>query len=199
MYPLFETLCLLDGKVQHPDWHLRRFERSYFREFGKLPAFSLLEGVCVPEAFQQGKNRLRILYNSQAILPQFEAYHPTPISRLRLIEAPEVDYSLKWTDRTALEHLKLQRSQADDILIVQRGAIRDTSYCNVVFFDGKEWVTPATPLLEGTARERLLVEEKIIPQEITLADLKKYEGFRLINALREFENQLVLDMGMLEF
>lgn len=189
MYPLFETLCLVDGQVQHAEWHERRFAHSYFREFGRLPSFSLFEGICIPEEFKKGKNRLRILYNSLDTLAEFEPYQPALLNRLRLIEAPEIDYSLKWRDRSALDRLKQQRGVADDVLILQHGAIRDTSYCNVVFFDGGEWLTPATPLLEGTARARLIAEGKIIPRELTLSDLPKMQGFRLINALREFEEE----------
>ncbi|GAB2478031.1 aminotransferase class IV [Algoriphagus taiwanensis] len=199
MYPLFETLCLLEGQIRHAEWHERRFAHSYFREFGRLPSFSLLEGVCIPEEFQKGKNRLRILYNSEGTKAEIEPYQTAPLNRLRLIEAPEIDYSLKWRDRSALDQLKQQRGDADDVLILQHGAIRDTSYCNVVFFDGKDWLTPATPLLEGTARARLIAEGKIVPQELTLSDLPKMQGFRLINALREFEEEETRGMENLVF
>lgn len=199
MYPLFETLCLLDGQVQHAEWHERRFAHSYFREFGQLPTYSLLDDLSIPEEFQKGKNRLRILYHDQGTLAEFEPYHPATLNRLQLIEAPDIDYSLKWRDRSALDRLKQQRGDADDVLISQHGAIRDTSYCNVVFFDGKDWLTPATPLLEGTARARLIAEGKIVPRDLTLSDLPKMQGFRLINALREFEEEETRGMENLVF
>ncbi|GMQ27944.1 aminotransferase class IV [Algoriphagus confluentis] len=199
MYPLFETLCLLDGEIQHAEWHERRFVRFYLREFGQQPSYSLLDGLKIPKEFQKGKNRLRIRYHAQGTLAEFEPYHPAPLNRLRLIEAPQLDYSLKWTDRSALNQLKEQKGEADDVLILQKGFIRDTSYCNVVFFDGKDWLTPATPLLEGTARARLIAEGKIKPRELTLSDLPKMQGFRLVNALREFEEEETRGMENLVF
>lgn len=199
MYPLFETLCLLDGEIQHAEWHERRFLRSYLREFGQQPSYSLLDGLKIPEEFRKGKNRLRILYNSKETKAEIEPYQTAPLNRLRLIEAPEIDYSLKWTDRSALNRLKEQKGEADDVLILQEGLIQDTSYCNVVFFDGKDWLTPSTPLLEGTARARLIAEGKIVPRELTLSDLPKMQGFRLVNALREFEEEETRGMENLVF
>lgn len=56
------------------------------------------------------------------------------IRSLRLVAADdELDYHLKYADRSALARLLQRRDDCDEILIVRDGAITDTSYSNVAF------------------------------------------------------------------
>jgi 4-amino-4-deoxychorismate lyase len=73
----------------------------------------------------------------------------------------------------------------DDILIVKNAYITDSSYANILFYDGGKWFTPHMPLLAGTCRARLLKESKICEMKIKIDDIKKFESFCLINALNE--------------
>ena len=66
-----------------------------------------------------------------------------------------MNYDLKYFDRKIFDDLK-KNIKADDILIIKNGFITDTSIANILFFDGKKWITPKKPLLKGTVRERLL-------------------------------------------
>jgi 4-amino-4-deoxychorismate lyase len=80
------------------------------------------------------------------------------IESLKLVEDNTISYRHKYSDRSHLLELMNMRGDCDDILIVKDGYITDTSFSNIVFFDGDKWVTPARPLLRGTMRESLLTK-----------------------------------------
>ncbi|WP_309546477.1 aminotransferase class IV [Hoylesella marshii] len=77
----------------------------------------------------------------------------------------------------------------DDVLIVRNGLLTDTSYTNIALYDGYQWFTPATPLLEGTMRASLLDSGMLIEKDILLSDLPHYQYIALFNAM--------IDMGEL--
>ncbi len=52
-----------------------------------------------------------------------------------------------------------------------------------IFFDGTEWVTPTTFLLNGTCRQRLLSEGKIKERIIHATDIPSFTHIGLINAM----------------
>jgi len=79
-----------------------------------------------------------------------------------------------------------QRQNFDDVLIVKQGYITDTSYSNIVFWDGEKWITPETFLLPGTQRSRLIQEGLIFPAEVKPADIKYFSHAKLINAMLDF-------------
>ena len=124
---------------------------------------------------------------------EFSFYHPKKISKLKLVQGDHLSYSLKYTDRHSLEALSLQKGACDDILIIKNGKITDTSYANIILFDGENWVTPDEPLLAGTCRQRLLDGKKIIEKSIRVEDLSGYTSFKLINAMLDFDSQPALE------
>ena len=76
------------------------------------------------------------------------------------------------------------RGDCDDILIINKGMVTDSSYANVVFRDlDGNWVTPSTYLLSGTKRASLLQKGLIKETIITYRDLNKYTEVKLINAM----------------
>ena len=58
--------------------------------------------------------------------------------------------------------------------------------CLVAFYDDNKWITPTTPLLEGTTRARLLKQKTVIAAPIRLEDINKYSKMALMNALLGF-------------
>lgn len=114
---------------------------------------------------------------------------------LQCVEAPEVNYDHKLFDRSSLNDLFNAKGVCDDVLILQHGWVRDTSYANICFWDGKDWLTPKKPLLYGTARARLLHEKKLAVAVIHINDLYQFKGFKLINAMREFDHDPMCDMN----
>ena len=187
MFPLFETVCILEGKVQNLAYHEARYGKSYLQLYGRLPNSPLLAGLCIPEAYKKGRVKMRIDYNEKESEPKFSPYTPANINSLKLVHSSTISYSFKFSNRSELLSLWNQRETCQDILIVKNGWITDSSYTNIIFFDGSTWWTPDTPLLKGTCRERLIQEEKIIQAPIRVNDLDQFTHFQLINAMRDFD------------
>ncbi|MGB1362239.1 MAG: aminotransferase class IV [Flavobacteriaceae bacterium] len=191
MYPLFESLCVLDGQLLNAQWHEDRFQKAYLHRYGRPTPFDLLQGLSIPAKFAQGKVKLRIRYNHQDRNFHFEHYQIQKIQSLRLVYTEELDYSYKYSKREKLEGLFAQRGGCDDVLIVRKGRITDSSYANVVFFDGQDWWTPKDPLLKGTCRARLLDQGSIKEAAMEVEDLKNFKGLKLINALRDLDQPMI--------
>lgn len=131
--------------------------------------------------------KFRILYDTSLQKIEWDTYRKPEINSLKLVETSHIDYAHKYANRENLKALFLQKSSYDDILIVKEGRITDTYFCNVVFFNGKQWLTPAYPLLKGTQRAVLLQQNTIYAADIHVDDLKHFSKVRLINALLPFE------------
>ncbi len=189
MYPLVETIKISDGIPLYLEWHQRRMDYAFHVLFGTNNPFRLSELIVVENEFRKGVIKCRFLYNDREFVYEFTEYNPGQVKTLQLVHSDNIDYSHKYTNRTMINNLLEQKGAADDILIVRDGLITDTSYTNIVFFDGTSWVSPAEPLLEGTCRNRLLAEGKIKSTNIRPKDLKQYSVFRLINAMIDFEEQ----------
>jgi 4-amino-4-deoxychorismate lyase len=191
MYPLFESLCVQDGQLLHAQWHRLRFEKAYRHCYGNSNPFDLLQDLSIPTEFAQGKVKLRIQYNKQNRNFHFEHYQFQKIQSLQLVYTKELDYQYKYSQREKLETLFAKRGNCDDVLIVRKGWITDSSYANVVFFDGKDWWTPKNPLLEGTCRARLLDRGIIKEAELGVEDIKNFKGLKLVNALRDLNQPMI--------
>jgi 4-amino-4-deoxychorismate lyase len=143
-----------------------------------------LKKETVPE---KGIIKFRVLYDTAIQKIEWAMYQPPQIQSLKLVFDREIDYSFKYANREALNTLYQQKDACDDILIVKEGRITDTLFCNVVFYNGTQWLTPAYPLLKGTQREFLLEQEIIHTADIRVEDLPNFSQVRLINALLPFE------------
>lgn len=186
MCRLFETIRILDGEPQNLVLHEKRLNASRRKLFRITGAISLTEHVSVPDDCLTGVYRCRVIYDESVVSVEFIPYQPATVRMLKVVHADEIDYSLKYLDRTCLTGL-IDREVADDVLIIKNGFVTDTSYSNIVFTDGRDWITPDTPLLKGTMREKLLLDGTIIEERITVDDLGRFTHFRLINAMLGFD------------
>jgi 4-amino-4-deoxychorismate lyase len=100
-----------------------------------------------------------------------------------LVYDDEIEYSYKYENRDRLNVLKESRQDCDEIIIVKNGCITDTSFSNLVFYDGKKYLTPAQPLLNGTKRKLLLQQNWISEATIKPEDLNNFHHCGLINAM----------------
>jgi 4-amino-4-deoxychorismate lyase len=139
--------------------------------------------ISIPSHLREGTIRCRIDYNNNDYSAIYESYIPKKADSLRIIFDNTITYDFKYTDRDDLTKLMDNRLNCDEILIIKHGLITDTSYSNIIFFNGKEYHTPKIPLLKGTCRTRLLKEGKILEKDITVDDLSKYAYFKLINSM----------------
>ena len=198
-FPFFETLCVLDGKIRSPKQHESRYQRTLREYYGVSNPRPLLEGVDVPQPFLSGRVKLKIAYNAKGEKDcHFSPYPYHPIERLQCVEAPELSYGYKFFDRSALDALVTQKGDCDDILILQHGKVRDSSYTNICFWTGSEWLTPQTPLLAGTMRAQLLDEKRLITADISTQDFPLFKGFKLINAMRDFNRDALCAMEQIK-
>ncbi len=185
MSKFFETIRIEDGQVCNIKWHQKRYERTV-SHFGGKKLFLLAELIDAPD--DKGLFRCKLIYTPKEIVDiNYFPYKKRSISSLRLVEADDIDYSYKYFDRSGLDALFAKREECDEVLIVKKGLICDTTIANVAFFDGREWITPASPLLEGTTRARYIEEKKIVPKEITPRMLGSFTKIALLNAMIDFD------------
>lgn len=185
MYPLFESIRVEGGNVHLLQYHQKRLERSYLYMFKKKCAWQL--NSMIPELPKEGSFKLRFLYNKDRFTFELLPYTSRKIERLKLIEIDSYSYDHKFTDRSGLDNAYKLRGDCDDVLLTKNGFLTDTSYCNILLFDGTQWVTPEKPLFEGVQREFLIDQQRVTPKQIHVNDLSDFISFQLINALNPFE------------
>ncbi len=199
MYPLIETIKIVDGIAVNLEWHQRRYE-SAVREYLKTDTvYNLANILSIPGSFSRGMIKARLLYGATGFKWQFEPYVFRKISSIKIVYDDHIEYNFKYSDRSSLERLFAQRDNCDDILIVKNGLIADSLYCNIIFFDGTNWITPDRPLLRGTCRERLLHHKKIQEKMITPDQIKSLKYFKLINAMRDFNDSEDIPVSEIKF
>lgn len=176
---LIETIKIVDGKCQNLEYHSHR-------------AGFLIEQPPIADSFMHGVVKWRIVYHNDSIVEQSMSHYSLPkITSLRVVESDEIEYARKYEDRSGIASLLQQRKECDDIIIVRRGLVSDSSFCNLVFENSEGLFTPSTPLLKGTKRQMLLNKGVIAEREIAASDIKKYDNVRLINAMIELNDNLL--------
>jgi 4-amino-4-deoxychorismate lyase len=184
---LIESIKLVDGKFCNLFYHEQRMIRSLNMLCGLEEELNLEQFLAELEIPSKGLYKCRIEYDETSRQVEFLSYTPRHIRTLKIVESDRIQYEFKYKDRKALDKLFEQRETCDDILIVKKGNITDSSYANVVFRKGDEWVTPWSALLKGTMRQQLLDRGKIHAEEIHISDLRSFDSCKLINAMLEFD------------
>lgn len=203
MCRLLETIRYENGEFQHLRYHQERMEESRKTLCPDAEEINL-EAVLSKEMKSEetskksvpatGLFKCRVVYDEQIRKVEWVPYNFPKISSLKKVFSDEIEYPYKYENRSAIHELVKEKGDADDILIVKKGYITDTSFCNVLFYNGKNWITPTFPLLNGTQRRFLLENERIIPARITPDDLHNFTKVRLINAMIRFEDALDIDI-----
>ncbi len=188
---LIESIKLYNGAYHNLFYHEQRMNRSLKMLCGVEDYFNLEEFLQHVEQPTNGLFKCRIVYDDESKSVEYIPYIPRLITTLRVIEHDRISYEFKYSDRKTIDKLFELRQSCDDILIVKRGLVTDTSYANILFKRDAKWYTPYSPLLKGTMRANLLEHEKIEEEEIHVNDIKTYDSFKLINALLEFEGSEV--------
>lgn len=67
--------------------------------------------------------------------------------------------------------------------------------CQSPFFDGDKWITTENPLLEGTCRARLLDQDLISIQKISVNQLQSFSKMMLINAMLDFDEKRAIQIS----
>jgi 4-amino-4-deoxychorismate lyase len=183
---LIESIKLLDGNFFNVSRHEQRMNRSLRMLCGEQDYFDLEEWLTHIDRPREGLHKCRIVYDETSREIEFVPYQYKAINSLRIIEHDRIQYEFKYADRKLINRLYDLRQDCDDILIVRKGLITDSSYSNVAFKTGRRWITPWSALLRGTQRQKLLEENVIEEEDIRMEDLSSFESCKLINAMFEF-------------
>lgn len=183
MFRFIETIKIVDAIPQNLEYHRIRMTNtlSHFYSRNNLPDIENI--IAVPTLFKSGLVKCRVEYSDVDYEVQYDFYTPRNIQTLKLVKCDTIDYEFKFSDRRMLKELLLDKGDCDEILIVKNGMITDTSYTNIAFFDRNKWYTPITPLLNGTARMRLIETGQIFEREITIHNFREFDSFILINCM----------------
>lgn len=183
MCRFIETIRIDNGEIRNLPRHDRRLNntRLHFWPQSTLLKLSDYMTTLPPEA---DRIKARVIYGKAGIEEiGYSPYSLRKIRSLAIIQTDNLDYTYKNTAREALDRLFAQRGMCDDILIVRRGLLTDTSIANIALYDGRHWYTPEHPLLKGTKRAQLLEEELLLEKDLRQEDLFSFSAIRLFNAM----------------
>lgn len=191
VFPLIETIAIRDGQIQNLAYHQRRYEQGvqFLKSSSSYKFKQLAEVIDIPSEFLTGLVRCRVDYNADEMTVAFYPYQARKISSFKIVEQNDIDYRYKYADRNALNELVSQKQDCDDIIVIKNQYVTDSSIANLLFLKNGIWYTPHQPLLQGTQRAKLLDEQKITSQEISISQIFDYEKIMFINALNEFDEQ----------
>jgi 4-amino-4-deoxychorismate lyase len=189
---LLETIRFNLGSFSNLDLHQERLNSSRKILFNCTDEIDLnLALASYTTKIQSSQlHKCRVVYDTEIRYVEFIPYKIPIINSLKMVNCDEIKYDHKYAVRDGINNLMLHKDNADDIIIIKNGLITDTSYGNLLFFNGLQWVTPAQPLLKGTQRAKLLKQEQIITAEIRPADLANFTKVRIINAMLRFEDKM---------
>lgn len=181
MFRFIESIALDHGIFKNIELHQHRIRETLNQFF---PGSSIeLDNELLSNFPEDGYYKCRIVYSDTIETIEFIPYTIRGTQALKVVVDNSIDYSFKFHNRERINYLFQQREDCDDILIVKNGFVTDSSYSNIIFFDGKRWVTSDTPLLNGIMRRHLLHMKKIFETRITIDDLQQFQSFKLINSL----------------
>lgn len=171
----------------HLDYHNRRMNATvrHFSKSGQCPLFRLEDWVL--PAPDTALYKARVVYTPEKVVEStISPYTMRRIESLRPVCDDNISYEYKSADRSRLTTLTERKDGCDDIIVIRHGLLTDTSFTNIALFDGRQWITPAHPLLRGTKRQWLLDQGIIVEGDIPAEALNSYKAIRLFNAMIEF-------------
>jgi len=190
MYQFIESIKIKNGQAFLLNLHQQRVYQTFANFHHKciINLHALFSSLQPP---QKGLYKWRFIYNLNGDFEhQFIPYSFTEIKDFELVENNEIDYYFKYLDRTHLDTMKKQ-SLAQEIIIVKKGFITDTTFSNLIFLKNGIWHTPKTFLLNGVQRFNLIHLGIIQETEINLEKLKEFSHFQIINAMNDFNSSFI--------
>ncbi|MDO9056739.1 MAG: aminotransferase class IV family protein [Sulfuricurvum sp.] len=188
---LLETIRCEGGEALHLPYHQKRLEKSS-QVLGIHQKYDLQTLIAPPD---QELYRCRFLYDANGYTIEYHPYTPKKIASLKLLICDTIEYPLKYSEREQLTALFEQREDCDDVLIVKNNHLTDTTIANIALFIEGQWLTPESPLLEGTTRERLLDEKFLALAPLRSEDIGRASKIALMNAMVGFievENGIII-------
>ena len=204
MRRFIETIRLENEHMPLIEWHEKRFAYTQLEAFGKIVYPSLRKLIednrCQSSDIsrQAIKYKCRVEYGADGFDIEITPYVQKEIRSLKIVEGNDIHYALKYADRTCLNKLIKGLLSGEEILIVKNGLLTDTSFTNIALFDGYNWVTPSTPLLQGVQRAYLLEKKILIERDIPVDQIGAYTNIKLFNAMVNWEEAWTLEVKDVE-
>lgn len=190
MSRFIESIKVEDREIFLADLHQKRVNHT-FTNFGKDTVLDILSLYETLEHGENGLFKFRIVYDLDGpISAKLIPYAVSEIKTMRLVVNNSINYAYKFEDRREFDKMKA-KAKTDEIVIVKNNHITDSSIGNLLFRKGKNWFTPNTCLLNGVQRQHLLKTKKISETEITVENLREFSHFQIINALNEFDDEVI--------
>lgn len=197
MYQFFESIQLNEGLVYNLIQHQERVNKT-FNAFGMpentIELAEIIKTISLP---QNGLYKLRVSYGLDGNFHyEFQPYQYKKVLNFALVDIVGQEYDFKFENRDWINEV-LKQSRKDEVIMHDAGFVKDSSYANIVFFDGFQWHTPSEPLLEGTQRARLLKEGIINAKAIHIDELDSFHSFKLINAMLDWDNAIAYSLSFI--
>ncbi|MCF8230980.1 MAG: aminotransferase class IV [Bacteroidales bacterium] len=198
MCRLLETIKVKNKKLYNRPYHEARMNHSRKKLLGVEEPLDL-SLIRLPEDIHKNQvYKCRIVYSREIEEITFTEYYPKEIRSLQIVRDDHIDYSFKYLDRKHLENLKSRSKESEEIIIIKNGWVTDSTYSNLVFFDGDKWVTPSTPLLKGTKRACYLDRGIIREAPIRESDIFYFQKVCLINAMLDIEDEVCVEVSCIQ-
>lgn len=187
-----ESLKLVGERFSNIELHQQRIDLTckVFSINSKIE----LKDISIPNFNDDLVRKCRIIYSKDDFSVSFSEYKQRKIENLKVVFDDTIDYSYKFENRDRLNSLFEDRGGCSDIIIVKNGCLTDTSFSNIVLFDGDKYFTPSSFLLNGTMRQKLIRDKIIFEKEIKLEDIHRFKKLYLINALNSLEDSLSINV-----
>ena len=183
MSQFFESIRINDGIAENLNFHQARVNKtlsSFDASHNSIELTTIVQELVLPKL---GLFKLRISYDLNG---NYEAkcnpYQYRQMNDFALVDIKGHRYDYKYANRDWINEA-LAQSGKDEIMMHDAGFIKDCSYTNIVFYDGANWYTPHSPLLEGTQRAKLIQEGIIITKALHVDELPNFQKFKCINAM----------------
>ena len=197
MSQFFESIRVKDGIAENLGLHQLRVNKtlkSFDASNRSIELASVIQELVLPE---EGLFKLRISYDLNG---NYEAkcnpYQYKQIQHFALVDIKGHRYDYKYENRDWINEA-LSLSGKDEVMMHDGGLIKDCSYTNIVFYDGVNWFTPATPLLEGTQRAKLIEAGVIQPKAMYVQDIPSFQKFKCINAMLDWDTAVEYKIGLI--
>ncbi|WP_300673511.1 aminotransferase class IV [Soonwooa sp.] len=190
MLQFIESIKVKDQKIFLADWHQKRMNET-FLHFQKECRIDVLDIYKILNHDEDGLYKFRLVYDLENnFKTQMLPYAISEIEDFELVTDDNLDYRFKYLNRREIDILK-QKSNAQEIIIVQNGNVTDTSFSNLLFLKDKTWYTPETYLLNGVQRQYLLNQNQIKTATISLENIQEFSHFQIINAMNDFDENFI--------
>ena len=187
MFLLCESIKFTQNCLYNIDYHNFRLNIARKALFNDTSAWDLKSLIQIPALDADKIYKCRFLYNRDDFEVEFIPYSRRNVRTLKLVHINDIEYQYKYVDRTMLDKIKQENNEYDDVVYVKDNHITDCSFANLVFYNGNQWITPSTPLLKGTKRQKYIDQGVVQEREVLVSDLENFSKVRLINAMIDIE------------